>query len=163
MKTKRKTSSLKISPFFCPKLDEDQKKRSSLKFSPIFGPKLGGDQKKKKKKGSSLRFYPLVCSNFPPKLQRVLKLSAVSVKFCIPCRNFAYYFMLITLSWRHKRWAMAPWPPLNTPLSGCNTGLHFLKLSWLSTWLSTAIYSYLLLLYGFRFVVIKFFIARVEN
>ena len=53
-------SLLRINPFSCPKLGEDQKKRSSLKFSPVFGPKLGGDQKKR----SSLGFSPI----FRPKL-----------------------------------------------------------------------------------------------
>ena len=34
-----------------------------------------------------------------------------------PCHNFAYYYMLIILSWRPKGgWAMAQCPPLNTPL-----------------------------------------------
>ena len=47
MKTKRKISPLRISPFSCPKLGEDQKKRSSLKISLVFGPKLREDQKKR--------------------------------------------------------------------------------------------------------------------
>ena len=38
MKTKRKRSSLKISPFFYPDLGEHQKKRSSPRFSPFFCP-----------------------------------------------------------------------------------------------------------------------------
>ena len=46
MKTKRKISPLTISPFFCPKLGEEQKKSSSP------------------------RFCPLVCLNFLPKFQR---------------------------------------------------------------------------------------------
>ena len=57
--------------------------------------------KQKKVKNRSLpRFCPFVCSNFLPKLKRSW-----------PCRNFAYYFMLIILSWRPKGGAMAPWPP----------------------------------------------------
>ena len=54
MKTKIRNSSLRISPFFCPKLGEDQnkpKKRSSLRFSPVFGPKLGEDLLLKFQKG----------------------------------------------------------------------------------------------------------------
>ena len=63
----RKISSFRISPFFCPKLGEDQqKKRSLLRFSVVFGPKLCEDQKKR----SSVRFCPFLCSDFLPKLQR---------------------------------------------------------------------------------------------
>ena len=32
------------------------------------------------------------------------------------CRNFAYYYMLIILSWRPKGGAWPNGPPLNTPL-----------------------------------------------
>ena len=46
MKTKRKISPLRISPFFCPKLGEDQKKKVPLRWSVVFGPKLGENQKK---------------------------------------------------------------------------------------------------------------------
>ena len=46
METKTKISPLRLSPFSCPKLGEDQKKRSTLKVSPVFVPKLGEDQKK---------------------------------------------------------------------------------------------------------------------
>ena len=88
-KTKSKISPLRISPVFGPKLGEDQQS-SSLKFSSVFGPKLGEDQKIKNKR-SSPRFCPFVYSNFLPKLQRVG-----------PCRNFAYYSMLLILSWRPK-------------------------------------------------------------
>ena len=75
-----------------------KKKRSSLKFSPVFGLKLGEGQKKG-------LCPPFLCSNPRPNLQRKG-----------PCCNFAYYFMLIILSWRPKGGA---WPngPLNTPLS----------------------------------------------
>ena len=55
MKSKRKISPLTISPFFCPKLGEEQKKKSSLKFSPVFGPKLGEDQNKKGLHPNSVR------------------------------------------------------------------------------------------------------------
>ena len=47
MKTKRKLSPLKVSPFFSPKLGKDQKKRSSLKISSIFGRKSHENQKKR--------------------------------------------------------------------------------------------------------------------
>ena len=80
-KTRRTFFSPKPNPFSCPKLGEDPKKRSSLKFNPVFGPKLGEDQKK------GLR-PPFLCSNPLPKLQRGR-----------PCCNFAYYSMLIILSW----------------------------------------------------------------
>ena len=72
-----------------------KKKRSSLKFGPVFGPKLGGGQKK------GLR-PPFLCSNPLLKLQRGET-----------CCNFAYYSMLIILSWRPKDPLC---PPLNTPL-----------------------------------------------
>ena len=64
-------------------------KISPLRISPVFRPNLGEDQKKKR---SSPRFCPF----------RVLKLSA-QVTNGGPCRNFAYYVMLIILSWRPKR------------------------------------------------------------
>ena len=104
-KTKSKISPLRISPVFGSKLGEDQQS-SSLKFSSVFGPKLGEDQKIKNKR-SSPRFCPFVYSNFLPKLQRVG-----------PCRNFAYYSMLLILSWRPKGGGgMAPCSPqLNTLL-----------------------------------------------
>ena len=60
VKTKKKISPLKISPFSRPKLGEDRKKRSSLKFKSGFWPK----------KKSSPSFFFFVCSNFLPKLQR---------------------------------------------------------------------------------------------
>ena len=66
-----------------------QNKRSSLKFSPIFWPKLGAGQKQ--------RSSPTFC---------VLKASAQRTKRG-PCRNFAYYSMLIILSWRPKGRGMA--------------------------------------------------------
>ena len=65
MKNKRKISPLRISPFSCPKLVEDQnknKKRSSLKISPIFGPKLREDQKKKQVFTQIRSFYVLKLS-----------------------------------------------------------------------------------------------------
>ena len=121
---------LRISPVFLFKSGEDQKKKtSSLNFRPVFGPKLDEDRflaqktKKKKKKGfhsNLVRFLaqnwvqgknkrlrlPFVCSNLLPKVQRGGA-----------CRNFAYYSMLIILSWRPKGVAMAQCPPpLNTPL-----------------------------------------------
>ena len=78
MKNKRKISPLRISPFSCPKLGEDQKKkRSSPRFSPVFGPKLGKDKKKEvasitlrnahkeNKRAKSERSFTLFCfSNF---------------------------------------------------------------------------------------------------
>ena len=73
-----------ISPFSCPKSGKDQKKRSSVKFSSVFGPQLGEGQKKTSS--------PTVCA---------LKLSAQATTGGA-CRNFAYYFMLVILSWRPK-------------------------------------------------------------
>ena len=64
----------------------------SLKFSPVFGTKLGEGQIQR--------------SDLLPNLQRGGA-----------CHNFAYYSMLIILSWRPK--GGRPWPnvhPLNTPL-----------------------------------------------
>ena len=63
----------------------------------VFGPKLGGGQQTR----SSLTVF-------------VLKPSAQVTKG-EPCRNFAYYYMLIRpiLSWRPKRGGMAQCPPLN--------------------------------------------------
>ena len=101
----KKNSPLRISPFFCPKLGEDQKKkRSSLNISPVLAQNYV--KTKDKKKRSLPRFCSFVCSNFLPKLQRRWSF-----------RNFAYYSTLIILSWRPK--GGGPWhhsPPLNTPL-----------------------------------------------
>ena len=90
-----KIFSPKISPIFLPKLGKDQKKknRSSLKFSPVFCPKLSACQKQMSS--------PTLC---------VLKATA-QLTNGRPCRNFAYYSMLIILSWRPKGGAMAQWPP----------------------------------------------------
>ena len=69
MKTTRKISLLRITPFFFPKQGEDQeKKMSSLRFNVAFGPKLGEDQKKEKR--SSVDFVRFCATNFLPKLQR---------------------------------------------------------------------------------------------
>ena len=90
-KQTKKKASLKSSPVFGPKLGEDQKinkKRSSLKFSPVFGLNLGEGHKK------DLR-PPFLCSNLLPKLQRGGGGGGA-------CCNFAYYSMLIVLSWRPK-------------------------------------------------------------
>ena len=74
----------KISPIFLSKIRwRPKKKRSSLKFSPIFGPKLGAGQK-----GFCL---PFVSSNLLLELQREW-----------PCRNFAYYSMILILPWWPK-------------------------------------------------------------
>ena len=100
MKIKRKISLLRITPFSSSKLGKDQKKGFSLKISPVFGPKLGEDQKNKKKAG----LYPdsvLLCAQtFCP-----------SYNGGRPCRNSAYYSMLIILSWRPKRGAWHHGPP----------------------------------------------------
>ena len=101
IKTKRKIFPLRISPFSCPKLGDDQKKRSSLKISPLFAPKLREDQKK--------GLYPdsvfLCAQTFSPSYKGGA------------CRNFAYYSMLIILSWRPKGGAMAPClPPKHAPV-----------------------------------------------
>ena len=100
MKTKKKISPLRISPFFCPKLGEDQKKNG---FHSILVWFLAQNfvKTKDKKKRSLPRFSPFVCSNFLSKLQRRW-----------PCRNFAYYSMLIILSWRPKggAWHHSPLP-----------------------------------------------------
>ena len=108
---------------FCPQNQEKTKKKtSSLKFSPVFGPKLGEDQKKEIGLHSSLvrflarkniftRFCPLVCSYFLPNLQKVGGGGGGGGA----CRNFAYYSMLIILSWRPKGGALHH-APLNKPL-----------------------------------------------
>ena len=107
-KTRMKIFPPRISPFFLSK--KDQRKRSSPKISPVFGPKLGEDQKKKKKglHPNSVRFlvfvYRLCAQTFCPSY----KMGGG------PCRNFAYYSMLIAT----QRGAMVQWPPpLNTPLT----------------------------------------------
>ena len=84
MQTKMKIFPHRLSPFSCSKSGEDQKK-SSLKFSPVFGPKLG--------EGLNKRSSPTVCE---------LKPFAQVTRGGGPCRNFAYYSMLITLSWLPK-------------------------------------------------------------
>ena len=68
----------------------------------VFGLKLGEDQKKV--------FTQILSVN-------VLKLSAQITKVGGPCRNFAYYYMLIILSWRPKGGSHGTMPPLNTPLA----------------------------------------------
>ena len=104
MKTKRKISPLRISLFFCLKLGEDQNKKVFSKFSPVFGPKLGEEQKKK-------IFVQILFFS-------VLKLSTQVTKGST-CRNFAYYFMLIILSWRTKvgGHGTMPLPPKYAPVS----------------------------------------------
>ena len=114
MKNKRKISPLRISLFSCQKLGEYQKekkkrRRSSLKFSPVFGPKLGGDQKKKKKR-SSLRFCPLVCSNFLPELQR----RGAMPEFCV--LFYANYTTPATQRYCNIKGIHGTMPPLNTLL-----------------------------------------------
>ena len=94
MKTKRKISPLRISPFSCPKLGEDQKKKKknrkkSLKENSLklvrFLAQISVKTKKKQIFTQILSFC-------------VLKLSAQVTKRGEACRNFAYYSMLITLS-----------------------------------------------------------------
>ena len=79
---------------------KSKKKSSSLKYSPVFA------QNWVKAKNKGLRL-PFVCSNLLPELQ----------KGGGPCRNFAYYSMLIILTWRPKGGGHGPMPPLNTPLN----------------------------------------------
>ena len=86
----KKISPLRISPFFCPKLGEEQKK-SLYSILIQFLAQNYVKIKHKKKKRSLPRFCPFVSSNFLPKLQRRL-----------PFRNFAYYSVLIILPWRSK-------------------------------------------------------------
>ena len=77
--------------------------------------------KTKKKKGLHSNLVRFLVQNYEKAKKRslptvfVLKPSAQVTKDG-PCRNFAYYFMLIILSWRPKAGAMAQWPTLNTPL-----------------------------------------------
>ena len=66
----------------------DQKKKVSTQNQSVSLPNIRWGPKKKEKR-SLLRFCPFLCSNFLPKLQRRG-----------PCRNFAYYSMLIILYWR---------------------------------------------------------------
>ena len=65
----------------------------SPKISPIFCPKFGAGQNK------GLRL-PFVYLKLLPNLQREG-----------PCRNFAYYSILIILSWRPKGEGMTQLPP----------------------------------------------------
>ena len=98
IKTRRKISPFRISPFSCPKLGKDKKKGLHSKLVRF----LDQNWVKTKKDRSLARFCPFVCSNFLPKLQRGR-----------PCCNFAYYSMLIILPWRPKGGgAMAPCPHL---------------------------------------------------
>ena len=85
MKTKRKISPLRISPFFCPK--------------------LGEDQKKKKKKGLQSDFVRYCAQTFCPSYKGGGG----------PCRNFTCYSMLIILYWRPKGGSMTPCPPPMRP------------------------------------------------
>ena len=68
MKTKRKISPLRISPFSCPKLGEDQNKKGIDSKLVRF---VAQNYVKTKKNRSLPRFCPFVCSNFLPKLQNV--------------------------------------------------------------------------------------------
>ena len=90
---------------FLPKLGKDQKKKKSKQkvLHPNLVRFLAQNQVEAKKKG--LR-PPFLSSNPQPKLQRGGS-----------CLNFAYYSMVIILSWRPKD-PNKPWPnvPLNTPL-----------------------------------------------
>ena len=96
MNTRIKIFQPKTKSVFLPKIRwRSKKKRSSLRFSPVFRPKLREGPKK------GLR-PPLLYSNPLPKLQRDG-----------PCRNFAFYFMLIILCWRRKRGG--PWPNGSPP------------------------------------------------
>ena len=102
------------------------KKNFSTQNQSVFLPKIKGRPKKKGLHSILVRFLAqnyvktkhkkLVCTqilsfcvlNFLPKLRRRW-----------PCRNFAYYSMLIILSWRSKRGGghgtMAPPPPKHAP------------------------------------------------
>ena len=94
MKTKRNKFPLRISPFSCPNLGEEQnKKKVFIQIQNYFPPKIRRKSKNKNKKNetSSLRICPFFFSNFLPWLQRRGS-----------CRNFAFYSMLIILSWRPK-------------------------------------------------------------
>ena len=101
----------KTKSVFLPKIRWRSKKRSPLKFSPVFGPKLHESQKKG-------LCPPFLCSNPLPKLQKEG-----------PCRNFAYYFMLIILSWRPKKGG--PWP--NAPPKYAPGQIIDSLFSWLET------------------------------
>ena len=76
----------KISLSFCSKLAEEQKKRSSLKFSPNICRKLGAGLKQ------TYKTHPFCDQSL-----------CLTYKKGGPCHNFAYYSMLIILSWRHTR------------------------------------------------------------
>ena len=82
MKTKKR-SPLRISPFFCPKLGEDQKKRCSIKF------------------------FPFLCSNFLPQLQK----GGGMPQFCI--LFYANYTIMATQRGGHC--TMAPLSTLLCP------------------------------------------------
>ena len=76
----------KISLSFCSKLAEEQKKRSSLKFSPNICRNLGAGLKQ------TYKTHPFCDQSL-----------CLTYKKGGPCHNFAYYSMLIILSWRHTR------------------------------------------------------------
>ena len=61
MKTKRKISPLRISPFSCPKLGKDQKKKSLKEDSLKLVRFLAQISVKTKKNKSLPRFCPFVC------------------------------------------------------------------------------------------------------
>ena len=73
---------------------KNKKKRSSLKFSPVFDPKLGAAQKQK------VFAHRLCAQTFGPSYKGEGG----------ACHNFAYYSMLIILSWRPKGWGHGPMP-----------------------------------------------------
>ena len=110
MKTKRKISQRRISSYSCRKSGEDQKKSLHSNLVRF----LVKNQVYKKR--SLSRFCPFLSSNFLPKL---------------PCHNFAYYSMLIILSWRPKGEGHGTIPPLNTPLiigdNMVNCCCHFVR------------------------------------
>ena len=82
MKNKRKIFSLRISPFFCPKLRENKKK-----------------------------VFCQILSVF------VLKLSAQVTKGGAMPQFYMLFYANYTILATQREGAMAPWPPLNTPLS----------------------------------------------
>ena len=100
LKTKRKISPLRISPFFCPKLGENKKKkRSTLRFSVVFGPKLGEDHKKKGLQSDFVRFC--APQTFCPSNKR---------------RTMPQFYILCSLYYTGdpnggEGGGMAPWPP----------------------------------------------------
>ena len=101
--------------------NEDQKKISPLRITPFSSPKLGKDQTKV----FHSKLVRFLAQNWV-KTNKITGLYPNSVLLCAqtfcpsynggrPCRNFAYYSMLIILSWRPKGRHVTMNPPKYAP------------------------------------------------